>query len=108
MTDGHCELKGLIFSGGENFRLRPFLHTSAKQLAPLANKASLFYALEAIRVDQPPPLGIAQAVKASEGFRGSDLFLYLGGNFRLPVATGLSRATSARCTALTPRLVSRR
>jgi len=84
MTDSHRELKGLILSGGKGSRLRPFTYTGAKQLAPLANKASLFYALEAIRVDQPPPLGIAQAVKASEGFRGSDpSLLYLGDNFRL-------------------------
>ena len=99
MTDSHRELKGLIFSGGKNSRLRPFLHTGAEQLAPLANKPSLFYALEATRVDQPAPLGIAQAVKTSEGFLGSGpLVLHLGDNFRLPVATGLSGATSARCT----------
>ena len=65
---------------------------------PLANKPILFSAPEVTRIDQPAPLGIAQAMKISEGFLGSDLFLYLGGNFRLPVATGLSGATSARCT----------
>jgi glucose-1-phosphate thymidylyltransferase len=119
MTDSHRELKGLILSGGKGSRLHPFTYTGAKQLAPIANKPILFYAVESpaeagIRrvdivvgdtreqvmaavgdgsrfgaevtyIEQPAPLGIAQAVKIGEGFLGSDPFaLYLGDNFRLP------------------------
>jgi len=99
MTGSHRELKGLTFSGGKNSRLRPFLHTGAKHLAPLANKPSLFYALEASRVDRPAPLGIAQAMKISEGFLGSDPSSSTWATTSAcPVAAGLSRATSARCT----------
>lgn len=77
MTDSHRELKGPTFSGGKNALLRLFLHTGAKHLAPMA---------------------ITQAVKASERFLGSDpVALHPGDNFHLPVPTGLSWATLARC-----------
>ena len=40
------------------------------------------FGLEVTYIEQPAPLGIAQAVKISEGFLGSDPFvLYLGDNF---------------------------
>jgi len=40
------------------------------------------FGLEITNIEQPAPLGIAQAVKISEGFLGSDPFvLYLGDNF---------------------------
>lgn len=41
-------MKALVLTGGTGSRLRPFTHTGAKQLLPIANKPVLFYALEAI------------------------------------------------------------
>ncbi|MBV9445831.1 MAG: glucose-1-phosphate thymidylyltransferase [Streptosporangiaceae bacterium] len=41
-------MKALVLSGGSGSRMRPFSHTSAKQMIPVANKPVLFYALESI------------------------------------------------------------
>ncbi|MET9294805.1 glucose-1-phosphate thymidylyltransferase [Streptomyces sp. NPDC003077] len=41
-------MKALVLAGGTGSRLRPFTHTRAKQLLPLANRPVLHYALQAI------------------------------------------------------------
>ncbi|MEU3527323.1 glucose-1-phosphate thymidylyltransferase [Streptomyces sp. NPDC038707] len=41
-------MKALVLAGGTGSRLRPFTHTSAKQLLPLANRPVVHYALQAI------------------------------------------------------------
>ncbi|MEU9472618.1 glucose-1-phosphate thymidylyltransferase [Streptomyces avermitilis] len=41
-------MKALVLAGGTGSRLRPFTHTGAKQLLPIANKPVLFYALESL------------------------------------------------------------
>src|ERR1039457_1929677 len=52
------ELKGLIHSGGKGPGLRPFTHTSAKQLVPVANKPVLFYGIEAMAAAGIEDVGI--------------------------------------------------
>jgi dTDP-glucose pyrophosphorylase len=42
-------MTALVLSGESGSRLRPFTHTCAHQLLPVANKPVLFYRLEAIR-----------------------------------------------------------
>jgi glucose-1-phosphate thymidylyltransferase len=41
-------MKGLILSGGRGTRLRPQTFTSAREMVPAANKAILFYGIEAL------------------------------------------------------------
>ncbi|GHJ26760.1 glucose-1-phosphate thymidylyltransferase [Streptomyces hygroscopicus subsp. sporocinereus] len=43
-----ARVKALLLAGGTGSRLRPFTHTGAKQLLPIANRPVLFYALEAL------------------------------------------------------------
>jgi glucose-1-phosphate thymidylyltransferase len=51
-------MKALVLAGGTGSRLRPFTHTGAKQLLPIANKPVLFYALEAIAAAGVGEVGI--------------------------------------------------
>ncbi|EHN79432.1 glucose-1-phosphate thymidylyltransferase [Streptomyces sp. NPDC052535] len=41
-------MKALLLAGGTGSRLRPFTHTGAKQLMPIANRPVLSYALDAL------------------------------------------------------------
>src|ERR1700680_2486657 len=62
-------LKGLILSGGKGTRLRPITHTSAKQLVPVANKAVLFYGIEAMAQAGIEEVGIIIAPETGQEIR---------------------------------------
>ncbi|MEU1511627.1 glucose-1-phosphate thymidylyltransferase [Streptomyces sp. NPDC005811] len=59
-------MKALVLSGGAGTRLRPITHTSAKQLVPVANKAVLFYGLEAIAAAGVTEVGVIVGDTADE------------------------------------------
>src|ERR1039457_6955693 len=63
------ELKGLIHSGGKGPGLRPFTHTSAKQLVPVANKPVLFYGIEAMAAAGIKEVGIIIAPETGQEIR---------------------------------------
>ncbi|WP_326691558.1 MULTISPECIES: glucose-1-phosphate thymidylyltransferase [unclassified Streptomyces] len=42
-------MKALVLAGGHGTRLRPFSHSTPKQLVPVANRPVLFHALDALR-----------------------------------------------------------
>ncbi|AXK36913.1 glucose-1-phosphate thymidylyltransferase [Streptomyces armeniacus] len=51
-------MKALVLAGGTGSRLRPFSHSTPKQLVPVANKPVLFHGLEAIRAAGITDVGI--------------------------------------------------
>lgn len=59
-------MKALVLAGGLGLRLRPFSHTMAKQLVPVANKPTLFYGLEAIRDAGITEVGIIVGERADD------------------------------------------
>ncbi|MEV7507961.1 glucose-1-phosphate thymidylyltransferase [Streptomyces sp. NPDC089922] len=59
-------MKGLVLSGGSGTRLRPFTHTSPKQLVPVANKPVLFYVLDSLREAGITDVGIVVGDTAAE------------------------------------------
>ncbi|MFF5258025.1 glucose-1-phosphate thymidylyltransferase [Actinomadura viridis] len=59
-------MKALVLAGGAGTRLRPFTHTSAKQLMPIANRPVLFYGLDAIRAAGITEAGIVVGDTAAE------------------------------------------
>ncbi len=65
-------MKALILAGGSGSRLRPFSHSTPKQLVPVANKPVIFHALEAIAETGITEVGVivsgeGEAVKAAVG-----------------------------------------
>lgn len=72
-------MKALVLSGGTGSRLRPFTHSTAKQLLPVANKPVLVHCLENIRDIGVTEVGIivgdhADQISAAVG-DGSELGL---------------------------------
>jgi len=61
-----CPLKGLVLSGGQGTRLRPFTYCHAKQLLPVANRPVLFYALEQLAAAGITEVGIVVGHTAPE------------------------------------------
>ncbi|MGW5973870.1 glucose-1-phosphate thymidylyltransferase [Streptomyces sp. NPDC055186] len=59
-------MKALVLSGGSGTRLRPFTHTSPKQLVPVANKPVLYYVLEDIARAGITEVGIVVGETANE------------------------------------------
>ncbi|MGK4906484.1 glucose-1-phosphate thymidylyltransferase [Streptomyces albus] len=63
-------MKALVLSGGRGTRLRPFSHTLAKQLIPVANEPVLFHALRSIRQAGITDIGVVTG-EAGEEIRGA-------------------------------------
>ncbi|MFF6905485.1 glucose-1-phosphate thymidylyltransferase [Streptomyces sp. NPDC012389] len=59
-------MKALVLSGGSGTRLRPFTHTTPKQLVPVANKPVLYYVLEDIARAGITDVGIVVGETADE------------------------------------------
>ncbi|MFI2411850.1 glucose-1-phosphate thymidylyltransferase [Streptomyces sp. NPDC018947] len=59
-------MKGLVLSGGSGTRMRPFTHTSPKQLVPVANKPVLFYVLESMAEAGITDVGVVVGDTADE------------------------------------------
>ncbi|MET9831425.1 glucose-1-phosphate thymidylyltransferase [Streptomyces sp. NPDC006385] len=59
-------MKALVLAGGTGSRLRPFTHTGAKQLLPIANKPVLFYALESLAAAGIHEVGIVVGAHARD------------------------------------------
>ncbi|MFF9087788.1 glucose-1-phosphate thymidylyltransferase [Streptomyces sp. NPDC014991] len=66
-------MKALVLAGGTGSRLRPFTHTCAKQLLPIANRPVVHYALQAIA-----DAGIEEA-GVVVGHHGADIRRAVGG-----------------------------
>ncbi|MGW6546765.1 glucose-1-phosphate thymidylyltransferase [Streptomyces massasporeus] len=60
-------MKALVLAGGTGSRLRPFTHTGAKQLLPIANRPVLFHALDSLAAAGIREVGVVV------GSRGRDI-----------------------------------
>ncbi|MBO1334460.1 glucose-1-phosphate thymidylyltransferase [Streptomyces sp. VRA16 Mangrove soil] len=59
-------MKALLLAGGTGSRLRPFTHTGAKQLLPIANRPVLFYALDSLAAAGVTDAGVVVGAHEAE------------------------------------------
>ncbi len=74
-------MKAVITAGGRGTRLRPLTHTQNKHLIPIANKAILSYALDAVRSAGITEIGIVVATE-----NGSEVVSWFGDGAELGVS----------------------
>lgn len=93
-------MKALVLSGGLGTRLRPFTHSMAKQLVPVANKPVLRHCLDNIRdigiVDVGVVVGARADEIAADFLRDDDFVLYLGDNILADGVADAARVFRAR------------
>jgi len=63
-------IKALVLAGGRGIRLRPFTHTAAKQLVPVANRPILFYVLDNLAGTGIREVGIIVSPKTHKAVQG--------------------------------------
>ena len=64
-------MKGVVLAGGKGTRLRPFTHSTAKQLVPVANEPILFYGMRDLSAAGVEDVALIVAPDTEELFRDS-------------------------------------
>lgn len=64
-------MKALVLAGGRGTRLRPFTHTAAKQLVPVANRPILFYVLDNLAGAGIREVGVVVSPETHKAVRGA-------------------------------------
>ncbi len=95
-------MKALVLAGGAGTRLRPFSHSTPKQLVPVAGKPVLFHALEALALAGVTEAGVivggsGEQIRAavSDGSRFGMRITYLPQD----APSGLAHACSSPVTS---------
>jgi len=64
-------VKALVLAGGRGTRLRPFTHTAAKQLVPVANRPILFYVLDNLANAEIKEVGVVVSPETHKVIQGA-------------------------------------